>query len=53
MSKSQDRVLNRIGARILTDNEINRVSGAIRTGLCTFHPKDCTFDNDCEPPPGC
>lgn len=53
MSKSEDRVLLRIGARILTENEISRVSGAIRTGGCTFDPKTCTMDHDCEPPLGC
>ena len=53
MLKTADRVLNRIGARILTENEIDRVSGAIRTGNCTFDPKTCVMDNDCEPPLGC
>lgn len=53
MSKMNDRVLNRVGARFLSEDEINRVNGAIRTGNCTFDPKTCTMDHDCEPPLGC
>jgi hypothetical protein len=53
MSKADDRVLNRIGARLLTENEMNQVSGSLRTGNCTFDPKTCVMDNDCEPPLGC
>jgi hypothetical protein len=55
MSKYHEthRVLSRLGARELTAQELNKVGGALRTGLCTFDPKTCAMDGDCSPPPGC
>jgi hypothetical protein len=47
------RVFGRTGARLLTEQELKQVNGALRTGLCTFDPKTCHMDNDCSPPPGC
>jgi len=47
------RVLSRLGARELTEQELNQVGGALRTGLCTFDPTTCALDGDCSPPPGC
>lgn len=58
MSQNDERrVLNRMGARRLTDRECEQVQGAIiHTGLCTIHPHPngtCSVDGDCEPPPAC
>lgn len=55
MSKqeAEARVLNRAGARVITEQELKAVSGAFNTGLCTFNPTTCAIDNDCSPPPGC
>ncbi len=55
MSKSQanERVLGRSGARVITEEEMKQVSGALRTGLCTFNPTTCAMDGDCSPPHGC
>lgn len=55
MPKSQpdDRVLGRMGARVITEDEMKQVSGALRTGLCTFNPTTCAIDGDCSPPPAC
>lgn len=54
MSKQQAdmRVLSRLGARVITEQELTVVSGAIHTSLCTFDPNTGVFDNDCTPPPG-
>jgi hypothetical protein len=55
MSKqpADDRVLGRLGARLLKEEELNHVSGGIHTALCTFDPKTCHMDGDCEPPIRC
>ena len=47
------RVLNRIGARQLTDAECELITGAliIRTKPCTIQGVCGNFDGDCEPPP--
>ena len=47
------RVLSRVGARMLTEEELKQVNGGLRTGLCTFDPKTCAMDGDCSPPPAC
>jgi hypothetical protein len=47
------RVLSRVGARVITEQELKLVSGAFKTGVCTFNPTTCAIDNDCSPPPGC
>jgi hypothetical protein len=55
MSKPQDnRVLSRIGARLLTETEIEQVSGAlIFHPRCTLNPITCAMDGICSPPPAC
>jgi hypothetical protein len=58
MSQNEHRVLSRLGARELTHQECEHVSGAfiIHTGLCSIHPHPngtCSIDGDCEPPPAC
>lgn len=52
--KDERRVLNRQGARQLTEKECEQVSGAliIRTGVCTVDPQ-CNMDGDCPVPIGC
>jgi hypothetical protein len=52
-NQENQRVLGRIGARMLTEQEATQVSGGLRTGLCTFNPTTCAMDGDCSPPPGC
>jgi hypothetical protein len=55
MSQNDERrVLNRMGARQLSDKECEQVRGAIiHTGVCTIDPKTCAMDNDCPVPIGC
>lgn len=43
----QDRVLNRLGARLLQPREMEQVTGGIRTSPCTFNPSTVSFDGDC------
>ncbi|HEY6349512.1 MAG TPA: hypothetical protein VI636_08900 [Candidatus Angelobacter sp.] len=50
MSKNS-RVVGRLGARELTQQECEQIQGAIHTGNCTFNFKTHSFDGDCEPPP--
>lgn len=55
-NKTEDnRVLSRLRARELSAAELDHVGGGfiIKTGGCTFDPKTCTMDHDCEPPLGC
>ena len=47
-----DRVLSRMGARVLTSQEMDQVGGSFGTGICTYDPKTGFFDHDCTPPPG-
>jgi len=47
-----DRVLSRMGARVLTSQEMDQVGGSFGTGICTYDPKTGFFDHDCSPPPG-
>jgi hypothetical protein len=51
--KEDIRVLSRMGARILTQQEYEQVGGAIHTANCTFNPSTCRMDGDCEPPIRC
>lgn len=51
--EENDRVLSRGGARVLGEDELNCIAGALRTGLCTFDPTTCALDGDCSPPPAC
>ncbi len=56
MSKHQEdaRVLSRRGARELTEQELEQVSGAfIWPKTCTFDPVTCAMDGVCSPPPAC
>lgn len=54
MSKNENRVLSRLRGRELSAEEYDQVGGGIiRTGGCTFDPKTCVMDHDCEPPLGC
>lgn len=47
-----ERVLSRMRARDLTDQELNAVQGFGTGGpLCTFSPKTHSFDGDCTPEP--
>jgi hypothetical protein len=48
-----DRVLSRTGARELTEQEIEQVSGAKRRPRCTLNPITCAMDGVCSPPPAC
>ncbi|HXB20857.1 MAG TPA: hypothetical protein VNV88_05700 [Candidatus Solibacter sp.] len=52
-----DRVLSRMGARELTEQEIEEVSGGKRKGIvrprCTLDPVTCAMDGICSPPPAC
>ena len=48
-----NRVLGRLGARILTEQEVEQVAGGIVTNPCTFNPTTCAMDGDCEPPIRC
>jgi hypothetical protein len=49
-----DRVLSRMGARELTEQEIDEVSGGlIIRPRCTFDPKTCVMDGMCSPPIAC
>ncbi len=55
MSNSKyDRVLSRVGARELTNLEMEAVSGGIIfRPRCTFDPVTCFMDGVCSPPPAC
>ncbi len=54
MSNSKnDRVLSRMGARELTNVEMEAVSGGIIFPRCTFNPATCAMDGICSPPPAC
>jgi hypothetical protein len=52
--KENNRVLNRLGARELSVAEYEQVGGGFAiTNACTFNPKTCKMDFDCEPPIRC
>jgi hypothetical protein len=55
MSNEQmdNRVLGRLGARLLTEEELNDVNGGYSIGRCTFNPKTCAMDGVCTPLPRC
>ena len=50
-TQEQDRVLNRLGARILDVEELQHVAAGINTGRCTFNPTTHSYDGDCTPEP--
>jgi hypothetical protein len=52
-NKKANRVLARMGARLLSEQECAQVAGGIHTANCTFNPKTCAMDGDCEPPIRC
>lgn len=51
--QADTRVLGRLGARVITEQEMSLVSGAFNTALCTFDFKTCASDGDCTPLPRC
>ncbi len=51
--KENRRVLSRLGARELAQEEYEQVGGGIVTRPCTFNAKTCVMDGDCEPPIRC
>ena len=50
-SNKPERVLSRMRARDLTDQEVNAVHGFGTGAMCTFNPKTRSFDGDCTPEP--
>lgn len=50
--QADTRVLSRLGARVITEEETKVVSGAFNTGACSFNPSTGALDGDCSPPPG-
>lgn len=50
---TQSRVLGRVGARLLSDEELKQISGGFHTNLCSFDPTTCIADGDCIVPPAC
>jgi len=54
MSSNNDnnRVLGRTGARELSAQEIQQISGGI-IRHCTLDPVTCAMDGICSPPPNC
>jgi hypothetical protein len=55
MSGQQEagRVLARVGSRLLSKQEQEQVAGGVVTRPCTFDPRTCKMDGDCEPPIRC
>ena len=55
MPDRNNRVLGRIGARELTERELQLVNGgSIPNPLrCTFNPATCVTDGFCSPEPAC
>jgi hypothetical protein len=47
------RVLGRLGARELTERELQLVNGGIIRPRCTFDPVTCVTDGICSPEPAC
>ncbi len=50
-----NRVLGRVGARHLSEEELQQISGGLNTAACTFDPITCrVLDGDCNSnPPAC
>ena len=46
-TQEQNRVLVRLGARLLGQEELNAVAGGLNTALCSFKPGTPTLDGDC------
>jgi len=51
--KMDNRVLGRIGARLLSEDELKEVSGGFAINRCTFNPQTCAMDGVCTPLPRC
>ncbi len=49
----ENRVLGRTGARVLSEQELQQVSGGFHTSLCSFNSITCQVDGDCIVPPAC
>ena len=47
--REEDRVLGRLGARILQPEELELVTGGVHTNVCIFNPLTNTFDGECAP----
>ena len=50
-----NRVLGRVGARLLSDEELQQISGGFSTGACVWDPILCRpISGDCQKlPPAC
>ena len=54
MLKPEDRVLTRLHARVLTEQELEQVPGGFMfRPTCSFDPVTCFMDGICSPPPAC
>lgn len=51
----QNRVLSRAGARLLSEEELQKITGGFHTAACSFDPNTCrVLDGDCTTiPPQC
>ena len=55
MSNQQkdNRVLGRLGARLLSESELDQATGGFAVPTCTFNPQTCAMDGVCTPLPRC
>lgn len=51
--KMENRVLGRVNARDLSEDELNDVTGGFAVPTCTFNPQTCAMDGVCTPLPRC
>jgi hypothetical protein len=51
--ENDNRVLARTGARLLSEAELEEISGGFAISRCTFDPTTCHFDGVCTPLPRC
>ncbi len=51
--QTQNRVLGRAGARLLSEQELQQITGGFHTNVCSFNPITCIIDGDCIVPPAC
>jgi len=47
----ENRVLGRAGARLLSEQELQQISGGFHTSLCSNDPTTGAIDGDCLIPP--
>jgi hypothetical protein len=45
--REEDRVLGRLGARLLEPEELKQVTGGVHTNVCSFNPLTNTLDGEC------